>query len=108
MMSAKKIKTLIVDDEPLARRTIREFALKWLDYIERPAPAIGKSGLQFADPNRVLDEVARRIVAEVLLGLIGGDPNSYLNAGSDWKPELPGTQEGQFTMADLLRFARVA
>jgi len=55
-----------------------------------------------------LGDVGGRIVAEVLLGLIGGDPNSYLNAGSDWEPELPGAQEGQFTMADLLRFARVA
>jgi hypothetical protein len=55
-----------------------------------------------------LGDVGGRIVAEVLLGLIGGDPSSYLNAGSDWKPELPGAQEGHFTVADLLRFARVA
>ncbi len=52
-----------------------------------------------------LGEVGGRIVAEVLLGLIDGDPNSYRNAGTQWRPELPGTQAGQFTMADLLRFA---
>ena len=34
-----------------------------------------------------LGEVGGRIVAEVLLGLIDGDPNSYLNAGTDWKPQ---------------------
>ena len=55
-----------------------------------------------------LGDVGGRIVAEVLLGLIGGDPNSYLNAWSDWEPELPGAQEGQFTVADLLKFAGVA
>jgi hypothetical protein len=55
-----------------------------------------------------LGDVGGRIVAEVLLGLIGGDPNSYLNADSAWRPELPSAQEGHFAMADLLRFARVA
>jgi len=51
-----------------------------------------------------LGEVGGRIVAEVLLGLIDGDPNSYRNAKTEWRPELPGAQEGHFTMADLLRF----
>jgi hypothetical protein len=55
-----------------------------------------------------LGDVGGRIVAEVLLGLIGGDPNSYLNAESEWSAELPSVQEGHFTMADLLRFAKVA
>jgi hypothetical protein len=53
-----------------------------------------------------LGDVGGRIVAEVLLGLIGGDPDSYLNAEPEWNPELPSTQEGHFTMTDLLRFAK--
>ena len=53
-----------------------------------------------------LGEVGGRIVTEVLLGLIGGDPSSYLNASPDWQPELPAAQAGQFTIADLLRFAK--
>ena len=52
-----------------------------------------------------LGEVGGRIVAEVLLGLIDGDPNSYRNAGTEWRPELPGARSDQFNMADLLRFA---
>ena len=52
-----------------------------------------------------LGEVGGRIVAEVLLGLIDGDPSSYRNAGTEWKPVLPGTQIGDFTMTDLFRFA---
>ncbi len=53
-----------------------------------------------------LGEVGGRIVAEVLLGLIAGDPSSYLNASTEWQPELPAAQAGQFTIADLLRFAK--
>ncbi len=49
-----------------------------------------------------------RIVAEVLIGLLDGDPTSYRNAPAPWLPELPSAQEGTFTMADLLRFAGVA
>jgi len=52
-----------------------------------------------------LGDVGGRIVAEVLLGLIDGDPNSYRNAESEWRPELPSSQVGQFTMADLLYLA---
>ena len=53
-----------------------------------------------------LGDVGGRIVAEVLLGLIDGDPTSYRNAESEWRPTLPGDQQGHFSMADLLRFAR--
>jgi hypothetical protein len=52
-----------------------------------------------------LGDVGGRIVAEVLLGLIDGDPSSYRSAETEWKPVLPGTQAGHFTMADLFRFA---
>jgi hypothetical protein len=55
-----------------------------------------------------LGDVGGRIVAEVLLSLIDADANSYRNADTDWKPTLPGMQEGDFTIADLLRFAHVA
>lgn len=51
-----------------------------------------------------LGAVGGRIVAEVLLGLIEADPNSYRNAATTWQPELPAQQPGTFTIADLLRF----
>ena len=51
-----------------------------------------------------LGDVGGRIVAEVLIGLVNGDPDSYLNATEKWKPSLPAQQEGAFTIADLLRF----
>ena len=55
-----------------------------------------------------LGPVGGRIVAEVLLGLIGADAQSYMRSDSDWRPILPSAQPGRFTMADLLRFADVA
>jgi hypothetical protein len=52
-----------------------------------------------------LGPVGGCIVAEVLLGLLAADPSSYLASAPDWGPELPATQPGEFTMADLLRMA---
>jgi hypothetical protein len=48
-----------------------------------------------------------RIVAEVLVGLLKGDPSSYLRRSPAWTPELPSETSGEFTMPDLLRFSGV-
>lgn len=56
-----------------------------------------------------LGPVGGRIVAEVFLGLIQLDPNSYLNA-KGWRPTLPqrnGQVTGEFEMVDFLTFAKV-
>jgi hypothetical protein len=58
-----------------------------------------------------LGEVGSRIVAEVFFGLLLSDPGSYWTKQRDWKPEFPrrdGTTGTNFTMTDLLTFARVA
>ncbi len=52
-----------------------------------------------------LGEVGGRIVAEVLLGLLEGDPLSFLSVEPNWKPELESAEDGDFKMADLIRFA---
>jgi hypothetical protein len=57
-----------------------------------------------------LGPVGGRIVAEVLIGLLQADPNSYLNAPGGWRPTLPqrsGRVTGEFEMVDLLAFAGV-
>ena len=52
--------------------------------------------------------VGGRIVAEVLVGLLQKDPNSYLYLNPTWKPAPPiAPTKGQFTMADLLKYAGV-
>ena len=57
---------------------------------------------------RNLGPVGSRIVAEVLIGLMLADKDSYLVAAPGWTPTLPnsdGVQSGDFDLADLLKFA---
>jgi hypothetical protein len=56
-----------------------------------------------------LGQVGGRIVAEVLVGLLQRDPNSYLYLDPAWKPAPPIAHvTGQFTFADLLKYAGAA
>lgn len=55
-----------------------------------------------------LGPVGGRIVAEVFIGLLHGDPLSYLSVEPTWRPTLGrfgAREDGQLTIADLLRFA---
>ena len=55
-----------------------------------------------------LGEVGSRIVAEVLIGLIDADSTSYRANDPSWMPTLSAATPGDFTIADLLRFATSA
>jgi hypothetical protein len=55
-----------------------------------------------------LGPVGGRIVAEVLIGLLQADAAAYLAMDPAWRPVLPAAAPGDFTIADLLRFAGVA
>ena len=56
-----------------------------------------------------LGPVGGRIMAEVLVGLLQRDPNSYLYLDAGWKPAPPiAPTTGQFTFADLLKYAGAA
>jgi hypothetical protein len=60
------------------------------------------------EDGRHLGPVGGRIVAEVLIGLLAGDPQSYLSVEPAWRPTLPSTLgPGEFSLADLLRVAGV-
>jgi len=50
--------------------------------------------------------VGARIVAEVFLGLLMTDPNSYFHQRG-WRPSLPSRTRGTFRMVDLLTLAGV-
>jgi heme peroxidase len=52
-----------------------------------------------------LGPVGGRIVAEVLIGLIQSDPNSYVVAQPNWQPTLGSS--GTFKMTDFLTYAGV-
>jgi hypothetical protein len=51
--------------------------------------------------------IGARIVAEVFVGLLQLDPNSYLTRNPRWRPTLPSRTRGTFSMVDLLTFAGV-
>lgn len=54
-----------------------------------------------------LGPVGGRIVAEVLLGLLAGDPLSYLRVEPNFQPIKPmARDDGSFDMAQLIRFAK--
>jgi hypothetical protein len=53
-----------------------------------------------------LGPVGGRIVTEVLIGLLQGDPLSYLRQDPSWVPTLRNNNQ-KFEMTDLLKFAEV-
>jgi hypothetical protein len=56
-----------------------------------------------------LGAVGGRIMAEVLVGLLQRDPNSYLYLDAAWKPAPPiAPVTGQFGFVELLKFAGAA
>jgi Animal haem peroxidase len=52
-----------------------------------------------------LGPLGGRIVAEVLLGIIDHDPESYRAVDPTWRPSLPGADPGAFSLTDLLSAA---
>lgn len=54
-----------------------------------------------------LGPVAGQIIAEVLVGILAADPDSWLNQNPLWQPTL-GANPGTFTMSDLLQIAGTA
>jgi hypothetical protein len=91
-----------VGAQPLTRQ---ELALgDWLDetplwlYILREAAVRGGGDR--------LGEVGGRIVAEVIVGIIRNDPESYLSNDPSWRPTLPSHEPGSFRIRDLLVLAR--
>ncbi len=89
--------------EPLTREEAGMAAVGWFGetplwyYVLREAEA--RSGGERLGP------VGGRIVAEVLIGLLDGDPTSYRGADPAWQPVLPAARPGTFTISDLMRFA---
>lgn len=51
-----------------------------------------------------LGPVGSTIVAEVFLGIVHGDRDSFLWQRSNWVPELPARVRGTYRMTDLLEF----
>jgi hypothetical protein len=93
------------DEKPLiggalsaaARADLTDNAPLWF-YVLKEAELL--AGAQHLGP------VGGRIVAEVLIGLLVGDPLSYVRVAPGWKPDLPGAKvKGDYTLSDLVNFA---
>ncbi len=97
---AMRLKTLSPRDlKDVAKLGFDDHTPLWF-YILREADKLGGG--------KTLGPVGGRIVAEVFIGLLEGDRMSYVRQNPDWVPELPGAKKGDFSMADLLKFAGVA
>jgi hypothetical protein len=77
-----------------ARTALQESTPLWF-YLLREAAARGEGGQH-------LGPVGGRIVAEVILGLLRADRDSYVNSKKRWTPQL--AVDGTFTMHDLITF----
>ena len=49
-----------------------------------------------------LGPVGGRIVGEVIVGIVDGDPESFRAVDAGWSPTLPGRRAGAFGLADIL------
>jgi heme peroxidase len=88
--------------KPLTRQELalgdwRDETPLWL-YVIREA-AVRRAG-------DYLGEVGGRIVAEVVVGIVRADPESYLINDPSWRPTLPSHEPGTFKIRDLLVPAR--
>jgi hypothetical protein len=86
-----------VDLSPGARADLAGRTPLWY-YVLKEAEVVAHSAH--------LGPVGGRIVAEVLIGLLAGDPLSFLSVAPDWKPTLPSRKPGTFTLSDLVNLAK--
>lgn len=77
-------------------------------YILAEAEEIGRSDHGTALKGEGLGPVGGRIVAEVLIGLLELDAQSYLGSNRDWEPHLGDGLLGQFSMKELVELAATA
>jgi hypothetical protein len=94
---------------PLSPNSLRELAGYGVGF-ERSTPLfyyVLKEAEMLAG-GRTLGPVGGRIVAEVFIGLLQADPNSWVATRPSFRPTLPeGNRGGSFTINDFLRFAGV-
>lgn len=97
--SGRRVALAIGGQDPLSPRELgRDNPVPLWFYILKEAEVREKGAR--------LGQVGARIVAEVLIGLLAGDPLSYLRVEPQWRPTLPAAKKGEFTMADLIKFAQ--
>jgi len=101
---ARRMRLKPLSPEDIAKGPDGQVAAKHNLHIETPLwYYILKEAEQRGDSKR-LGPVGSRILSEVFVGLLEYDAGSFLASNPQWKPTLPSTKPGHFTMADMLRF----
>jgi hypothetical protein len=101
--------TPLTDDElelaklPNSRDELKATAPLWYYLLCETARAVDRQDQP--EPGTHLGPVGGQIVAEVLVGLLAGDRNSYLHSDPPWQPRELGT-DGSFTIADFIKIAQ--
>jgi Animal haem peroxidase len=90
--------------DPIRKQDLRELKPYGFDK-STPLWYYALKEAQLLEDGLHLGPVAGRIVAEVLIGLLQADPNSYLVAQPTWRPTFGPA--GTFRMTDFLTFAGV-
>lgn len=109
---------------PSGEAVARHLGVALLESEETGLPQLGWAGetplwlyvlkeAEAREDGERLGPVGGRIVGEVLVGIVAGDPGSHLaaraaGAASEWTPTLPGATPGDFTLSDLLALAAQA
>jgi hypothetical protein len=85
---------------PLWAYVLAEAEAVWMRQVRET----GKKGAEADQIPIRLGPVGGRIVAETLIGLLWGDPSSFLRQDPAWKPSIPAAG-ASFTIGDLLAYA---
>ncbi|MBC4019265.1 heme peroxidase [Siccirubricoccus deserti] len=93
MLTPEQIEGSGPDGKAAAESGLHQRTPLWY-YVLKEAQILGKG--------QRLGPVGSRILAEVFVGLLQGDDESFLTTAPDWKPTLGKGRD--FTMPDLLRF----
>ncbi len=112
--SGQAVAQAIGEDKPLSAfelfepDMLRGAAADVRESLERSTPlwyyVLAEAASRRGNTGQHLGPVGGVIVAEVLMGLLEADPQSYLSQAPAWTPELEGAKPGKFTMADLVTF----
>jgi hypothetical protein len=91
---------------PSGQAVARAMGIRPLDQGDDPLWFYILKEAAHAEQGLKLGPVGARIVAEVFIGLLAGDPLSFLNVEPDWKPEFEH-KGSRFELRDIFRFAGV-
>ncbi|MFY0563026.1 peroxidase family protein [Archangium lansingense] len=102
---ARRMRIKPLSPEDIAKGPDGQVAAKHNLHLETPLWYYILKEAEQRGNSKNLGPVGSRILAEVFVGLLECDASSFLASNPQWKPTLPSSKPGTFTMTDLLRFS---